>query len=94
MNSQYVYLRKETENELQHKQAHRHQAQPRVQRIEIWNWWLGQIVRVENGQKTNDHTRNTAGMEQGVGQFDIDVLHATTQAVEQNRYKKTYLTLS
>lgn len=88
INKRINYSRKEAKHKLQHKQAHRHQAQPRVQRIKVRNWWLGQVMRIEHGQESHHDTRNAARMEQRVGQLDVDVLHATAQPVQQDGYRE------
>lgn len=79
------YSREESKHKLQHKQSHRDQSQPRVQRIEVRDWRLRQIMRIENGQESNHDARNRTGMEQGVRQLHVDVLHAAAQSVEQDR---------
>lgn len=81
---QVKYLREKSENKLQHEKSHGDQAQPGVQRVEIWLWWFGQIMRIEDGQETDDDARNGQCMEKGVRQLGIDVLQATAQTIQQN----------
>lgn len=78
----------EPNNELGGEQAHCDEAQPRVQRVEVGNGFLRQIVVVEYGQEAENDTWNGTGVEEHMGQFNVDGLQAPAQAVHENGWQE------
>lgn len=74
----------ESDDELSGEQSHRDKAQPRVQRVEVGDGLLGQVVVVEYGHESNNHTRDGTGVEEHVGELNVDGLHAPAQAVHND----------
>lgn len=73
----YMFIPEKSNNELQHKHSHGDKAQPRMHAVEIHFRRLRQIVRIEDGQKSQSHTRYGAGVKEHMNQLNIDVLQAT-----------------
>lgn len=72
----------ESNNELQNEHSHSDKAQPRMHTVEIHFRRLRQIVRIEDGQKSQSHTRYGAGVKEHMDQLNIDVLQAAAKAVQ------------
>lgn len=55
-----------------------------MERVEIGNWWISEIVRVEDGQETDDNTWDSTGVEEHVQKFHIDVFEAAAETIEED----------
>ena len=76
------FLPEESNNKLQSKETQSDEAQPRVQAIEVGFGRLGEVVRLEDRQKSQCHTWNGQSMKEHVKQFHIDVLQTATQTIQ------------
>lgn len=78
----HMFIPEESNNELQNEHSHSDKAQPRMHTVEIHFRRLRQIVRIEDGQKSQSHTRYGAGVKEHMDQLNIDVLQAAAKAVQ------------
>lgn len=85
MNAGRLYSREKSEHELQDEQAHRDEAEPGVQRVEVRDRRVGQVVRVPDGQEAEADARDRQSVEERVRQLGVDVAQAPAQSVQHNR---------
>lgn len=59
------------------------ESHPRVQRVHIRYWWIGQIVRIEDGDQCNDGQYEGGQMDAGMRQLERLLAHIAEATVDE-----------
>lgn len=78
----------ETGHILQAKDNDSGEAKPRVQRVQIWNWRIGQIMRIKDCLQCNHRQYEGGQMDAGVGEFQCLLARGAKTAIHQYGYKQ------